>query len=136
MALLQDQNKLEYHAPISFHEKISGLIYSCVEYDMDIEEHPLASKFPRTSNEATIYSDLDKLADLARRSGGPKCLDDILNSDEPQFSLHVVSFQDAPLVFLSWLHIFMDAMAMYDVLNAWILVLNGREASVPPIFNF
>jgi len=30
----------------------------------------------------------------------------------------------------------MDAMAMSDVLNAWVIVLNGMEEDVPPICNF
>jgi hypothetical protein len=30
----------------------------------------------------------------------------------------------------------MDAMAMSDTLNAWVMVLNGREVDVPPVCNF
>jgi hypothetical protein len=103
---------------------------------MSIQDHPLAARLPRSTDQLSIYSDLDNLADLARRNDGPRSLDDYLNSDEPQLSLHVVSYQDATLVSLSWLHTFMDAMAMSDVLNAWVLVLNGREDDVPPLCNF
>lgn len=41
-----------------------------------------------------------------------------------------------PLVSVSWLHTFMDAMGMSAVLRAWVSVLNGRESDVPPVCNF
>ena len=103
---------------------------------MSIEQHQLASRIPRPTSQPSICTDLKPLVELARRSDGPKKLDDFLYSDEPQLSLHIVSFEDATLVSLSWLHTFLDAVAMSAVLNAWVLVLNGREVEVPPICNF
>jgi hypothetical protein len=105
-------------------------------HDTSIHDHPLASRIPRPSGHPATYRDLDNLADLAHRTDGPENLDDFLHSDEPQLSLHVVSFQDATLVSVSWLHTFLDAVAMSAVLNAWVLVLQGRESEVPPVCNF
>ena len=133
---LQDEGKLEYHVPAAFDATRPGFIYTRDEYDTSIQDHPVASRLPRPTAETSVYSDLSNLIDLARRKDGPKKLDDFLYSDEPQLSLHIVSFRDATLVSVSWLHTFMDAMALSAVLDAWVLVLNGREAEVPPVCNF
>jgi len=133
---LQDDGKLEYHIPASFDATRPGFIYTNDRYSTSIRDHPTASRIPRPTAQTSVYSDLGNLIELARRKDGPKKLDDFLYSDEPQLSLHIVSFEDATLVSVSWLHTFMDAVAMSAVLNAWVLVLNGREAEVPPICNF
>lgn len=135
-AQLQDEGKLEYHIPASFDATRPGFIYTNDKHETRIRDHPVASRMPRPTEQTAVYSDLGNLMDLARRANGPKGLDDFLHSDEPQLSLHIVSFQDATLVSLSWLHTFMDAVAMSAVIKAWVLVLNGREAEVPPVCNF
>lgn len=96
----------------------------------------MASRIPKSTSLPAIHSDLGELRDLAHRTNGPKFLEDFLHSDEPQLSLHIVSFQDATLVSVSWPHTFLDATAMSSVLNAWTLVLNGQESDVPPVCNF
>ncbi|KLU91721.1 hypothetical protein MAPG_10238 [Magnaporthiopsis poae ATCC 64411] len=131
-----DQGRLEYHVPASYSAERPGFIYSHVANGGSIQDHPVASRIPRPTAQTAVYSDLGNLVDLARRSDGPRKLDDFLYSDEPQLSLHIVSFTDATLVSVSWLHTFMDAMGMSAVLRAWVSVLNGREADVPPVCNF
>lgn len=133
---MTDQGKLEYHVPAAFDAMRPGFVFSHEKHDTSIQDHPLASRIPRPTSKPSVYSDLGSLVNLARRSDGPKKLDDFLCSDEPQLSLHIVSFTDATLVSVSWLHTFMDAVAMSAVLKAWVSVLDGREADVPPVYNF
>jgi hypothetical protein len=132
----QNLGKLEYHVLAAFDAKRPGFAYTHVKHNMSTEKHLLASRIPRPTNQPSVYTDLNTLADLAHRSDAPEKLDDFLCSDEPQLSLHIVSFEDATIVSISWLHTFLDATAMVAVLNAWVLVLNGCEAEVPPICNF
>lgn len=47
--------------------------------------------------------------------------------------LHIVSFTDATLITLSWSHILLDAMGHKALLDAWSLVLQGREDEVLPV---
>lgn len=55
-----------------------------------------------------------------------------LNQDIPQLGLHIVSFNDKTLVTLYWPHTLMDAMAKKALLNAWMLILQGRDEEVVP----
>lgn len=96
----------------------------------------MASRLPRPTDHPIIYSDVDDLVHLAHRRDGPQKLADFLYSDEPQLSFHVISFRDATLVSVSWLHTFLDAAAISIVLKAWVSVLNGQENDVPSIANF
>ena len=47
--------------------------------------------------------------------------------------LHIVSFTDATLVTLFWSHILLDGMGRRAFLDAWSLVLQGREDEVIPV---
>lgn len=98
----QQKDGLEYHVPTKFDADRPGFGCSHEVIDSSIHVHPLASRLPRSTDEISIYSDLDGLSDLARRHDGPKKLADFLDSDEPQLSLHIVTFQDATLVSISW----------------------------------
>lgn len=62
---------------------------------------------------------------------GPKTLQDYITSDEPQLGVHVVSFTNATLVTVRWPHTMTDAMGIHALLNAWSLVLQGRDSEVP-----
>ncbi|KAF2427119.1 hypothetical protein EJ08DRAFT_616205 [Tothia fuscella] len=132
----KDDGKLEYHIPIAYDEKRNGFSFSHVNFEKSIKDHEIASRIPRVTDYPAVYSHISDFGDLAHRPDGPKKLDDFLYSDEPQLSLHIISFQDATLVSLSWMHTFLDATAMSAVLRAWISVMNGREDEVPPISNF
>jgi hypothetical protein len=65
-----------------------------------------------------------------RPEGGPSKLSDYLNTDIPQLGLHIVSFTDTTLVTIHWPHTMGDAMAKKTILDAWTLVLKGRENEV------
>lgn len=72
---------------------------------------------------------------FARSEKTPRCLNDYLSSDAPQFSVHAVSFENATLVSLGWAHITADSVGIGEVCNAWSLVLAGRESEVPPMLS-
>ncbi|KAJ4859487.1 hypothetical protein T069G_04475 [Trichoderma breve] len=49
----------------------------------------------------------------------------------PQLGLRVVSFKNSTIVVLHWIHLSFDAMAKKSLLNAWMLMLQGREDEIP-----
>lgn len=106
-----------------------------MKYEIDISEHPLASKFPRSTIRPTVL-DCQGLQLITRREGGPTKLEDYLYSNDGQLSLHIVSFNDATLVTLTWPHTLFDAMGRRALFDAWISVLNGRESEVKPLHGF
>jgi hypothetical protein len=106
-----------------------------VKYEIDISEHPLASKFPRATTRPTVLESHDFLP-ITRRAGGPTKLEDYLYSDYGQLSLHIVSFNDATLLTLTWPHTLFDAMGRRALFDAWISILNGRESEVKPLHGF
>ncbi|KAF9774013.1 hypothetical protein IL306_008065 [Fusarium sp. DS 682] len=59
--------------------------------------------------------------------GGPTSIDDYLYSVRPILGLHIVSFKDATLVTLHWLHIACDAMGMKGLVDGWVRAMEGRE---------
>ena len=103
---------------------------------MSIEDHELACRLPRSTGRPALHDDPVIFRPLARRPDGPANIDDYLYRDEPQLSLHVVSFEDATLVSLSWPHTFLDAMGRNALFRAWSQVLNSEESQVPPLNGF
>ncbi|GIK01971.1 hypothetical protein Aspvir_006014 [Aspergillus viridinutans] len=61
----------------------------------------------------------------------PSKLDDYLYEDRSVVGLHVVSFHDATVLTLNWIHAAFDATAKKSILDAWNLVMLGREDQIP-----
>jgi len=100
---------------------------------MAIRNHPQAKKLPKATANASIQPGPQDFRTFAAREDAPATLEDFINSDAPQLSLHITSFADATLVALSWPHTLMDVMGQKALLHAWSLVLAGRESEVPEL---
>ncbi|KAL3293856.1 fungal specific transcription factor, partial [Colletotrichum asianum] len=68
---------------------------------------------------------------MRRPDNPPLSLNDYLTSDAPQLGLHIVSFSDATLVTLYWPHTLFDAFGKKALLDAWVLMLQGRDDEIP-----
>lgn len=101
--------------------------------DISIEEHAVASRFPKPTNGPSIQPIAADLLQFAVRPDFPKTLKECIRQDAPQMSLHVTSFSDATIVGLTWPHTMMDALGHEALLRSWSLVLAGRENEVPPM---
>ncbi|KAJ9133731.1 LysR family regulatory protein [Pleurostoma richardsiae] len=128
-----NQGGLVYHIPTEFTKDRRPLTYSHITHDMNAADHPVASRLPRPSTRPAIVGDPDDYRPLFHCEGGPVKLDDYLNADIPQLGLHIVSFKDKTAVCMYWPHTMMDAMGKRALLDAWMLILNGRgdEVVVP-----
>ncbi|KAI1110651.1 hypothetical protein F5Y14DRAFT_428313 [Nemania sp. NC0429] len=130
---LNEKGKLDYHIPEKFDEKRRAFGFSHVTYDVKIEEHPLASRLPKASSRPAVVGNPEDFKPLMRREDGPQSINDYIYRDEPQLSMHIVSFEDATLVNLSWPHTFLDAMGRRELIQAWTAVLEGRDDDVKPL---
>jgi hypothetical protein len=65
--------------------------------------------------------------------GARETLEEFIDQDIPQLSLHITSFENATLVALSWPHTLMDVMGQQALLRGWSLVLADKNSEVPPL---
>lgn len=99
--------------------------------DMSINDHPLASRLPKETSSPSVQASPEEFLDLSVTPETPLTLEDFLNSDIPQFNMHIISFKDATLVSVTWPHLLGDIMSVASVSEAWSLVMAGRESEVP-----
>jgi hypothetical protein len=100
--------------------------------------HPIASTIPRPSDlkRPSLFPYAEHFHDLVTRPGHASIFSDWIDSDLPALSVHVVSFDDATLLTISWSHVFLDALGRQSLLQAWTSVLDGREEDVPAFMPF
>ncbi|KAF4595983.1 alpha-1,2-mannosidase family protein [Ophiocordyceps camponoti-floridani] len=131
---LTESGRLELHVPKQFSAEHPAVSFSHVTdfSGMPIEEHPLASRFPKPTVEPSTQPVFGFRPFLAP-SDYPKTLEEMIGRDLPQISLHITSFSNATLVAVAWPHTLMDAVGQQDLLRSWSFVLAGREEDVPPL---
>jgi hypothetical protein len=98
---------------------------------MGINEHPFAASLPHATERPSL---LGNPADIMSVSLGPDCprrMEDWLYSDRPQLAIHIVLFDDATLLTITFLHTLMDAMSLASFFKAWLAILKGQEDQVP-----
>ena len=83
-----------------------------------------------------MHSDPSKFTIFARDKDTPLKFEEFTTADTPVLSIRIISFTDATLLSISWPHTFSDAMGITAIFDAWTLVLNGKEAQVPPLTGF
>jgi len=83
-----------------------------------------------------LFPGSDFFHDLTTKPGHATQFSSWTETDLPALSVHIVSFDDATLLTLSWSHVFLDAMGRQSLLKAWIAVLDGREDDIPPFVPF
>ncbi|KAM0519007.1 hypothetical protein ACHAPE_003998 [Trichoderma viride] len=124
----------EIHIPCPFTEERPPLYFTKARFDVRMSEHPEASKLPSApdSLKPTTFPSPRNYKSLGVGPGSPTCFDDYLYSDHPQFALHVVNFTDGTLVSISFSHLTSDLAGLMAIMNAWQLVLAGKQEEVPP----
>jgi hypothetical protein len=129
----QDRNELEHHIPSAFSEDRPAIGFDHLNFNhLTLEEHPVGSRIPRPPRDGrpAIVGDPDELADLIHGPNVPTTLDDYLYGDRPELGLRVVSFKNATVIVLHWMHMSFDAIAKRAFLDAWTLMLRGREGEI------
>ncbi|KAL7785686.1 hypothetical protein V8C43DRAFT_290752 [Trichoderma afarasin] len=129
-----DRGQLEHHIPASFSPDRPAVGFEHVDHGaLAVEDHPAGSCIPHAprNGRPAIVGDPDKLSELIYGQETPRYLDDYIYTDRPQLGLRVVSFKNSTIVVLHWIHLSFDAMAKKSLLNAWMLMLQGREDKIP-----
>ncbi|KAI1269156.1 hypothetical protein F5Y18DRAFT_439700 [Xylariaceae sp. FL1019] len=135
-----DNGALEHHIPAEFSEKRPAITFTHVSHSMNSKDHPIASLLPLPghsvgSSPAIVVSDTEKFAELYEGPGIPKGLDDYLLTDRPAINLHIVSFNDITVMTLHRSHTTFDGQGQKDFLEAWSLMMQGREDEIKTPFD-
>ncbi|OAQ69677.1 transferase family domain-containing protein [Pochonia chlamydosporia 170] len=130
---MDKQGKLEMHVPKVFTKEYPPVYFTSESFDLGIEEHPLARELPTPTENVSLQRPASDFRSLSTRTDAPRTLTDLISKDIPQMSLHVVSFNDATLVSVSWPHALMDGMSLQSLLKSWSLVLAGKNEEVAPL---
>ncbi|GKT82478.1 lysR family regulatory protein [Colletotrichum tofieldiae] len=128
-----DWRKLGGRMRLTFTSARPAIRFSHDVHDFSIKEHNTAKHLPTTTSTPSVQPGVINFYHLGARQDAPRTLEDLLCSDEPGISLHVVSFNDATLVGLLFSHVLFGAAGMQALVEAWSQVLAGREAEVPAI---
>ncbi|KAL2844054.1 hypothetical protein BJX68DRAFT_257301 [Aspergillus pseudodeflectus] len=133
-----DDDRLEYHIPAQYDKMTRpAFVFTTTEHRMSINEHPLGSQLPKTSqDQPVLYPSCAHFAPLVCHPDGPRQLADWIYTDRPQLHIHLVLFQDATLLTLNFIHTLTDAISRINFFRAWLAVLNGREEEVPQFYPF
>ncbi|KAL2192814.1 hypothetical protein P885DRAFT_81827 [Corynascus similis CBS 632.67] len=129
-----DRGELEHHIPASFSQDRPAVGFDYKDLsDLAKEDHPVASRIPRPpqNGRPAVVGNPDDLSDLVYGPDVPRRLDDYLYADRPQIGMRIVSFKNATVVVVHWIHLTCDAMAKKALLEAWMLMLRGKEDEIP-----
>lgn len=128
---INPRGALEIHVPSTFTKDKPAISFSHVSYDIGIGEHKQSRLLPKATFRPSIHPAMAH--ELAIPPGAPKSLKDFTSREVPMLSLHIVSFQDATLVTISWPHVLFDAVGFSHLVEAWSSVLAGRKERVPAL---
>jgi hypothetical protein len=128
--------KLEYHVPAAFDETRPGFIYTLAKYGTSIADHPVASRLPQAIDHPSLFGSPEEFRPFIRSPDVPDRLEGWLYSDNPQLAIHVITFEDATLVTVTFVHTLMDAMGLASLFQAWTAVLRGKQDEVPLFVGF
>ncbi|OBS20406.1 hypothetical protein FPOA_06777 [Fusarium poae] len=124
----KDDGYLEYHIPAQFTKERPAIGFTHANLtEIAKDDHPIASRLPKPSTHPAIVGDPDETVDLACGPECPTSIDDYLYTDQPILGLHIVSFKDATLVTLHWLHIACDALGMKGLIEGWVNAMKSLE---------
>ncbi|OAQ99233.1 hypothetical protein LLEC1_02104 [Akanthomyces lecanii] len=124
--------KLEIHVPQRFSVKRPPARFSHIDLtDTLIADHEFASNLPVPTEGISVQPNQYNLIELGVEQDAPRTFDQMMDRDVPQMSLHIVSFQDATLVSISWPHSLMGGQGFADFLRAWSLMVEDKDSEVP-----
>ncbi|KAG6021339.1 hypothetical protein E4U41_002514 [Claviceps citrina] len=126
---------LTAHVPRTFTDKQPAILFHHTSYpDTSIDNHPLKNVFLRPQKHQASTHEFDEANRAALFPPHfPKSFVELVEGDHPQISLHVIGFQDATILQLTWPHTMTDGPGYEALLRNWSLVMAGRESDVAPV---
>lgn len=126
---------LEIHVPSTWSEDRPPFLFFHDSLGVTKDKHQLA-KYLRCGNSKQSACIQPISADLTSLTVTPKTPAKFrawIDRDVPVLSVRVTCFTDCTLVGITWPHSLTDASGIAALMQAWSLVLAGRDKSVPPI---
>ncbi|KAJ5787607.1 hypothetical protein N7457_002597 [Penicillium paradoxum] len=133
---MNKDGKYEYHIPTQFDASRPAFIMTNAQHETSIVDHPLGAKLPQPTGIPTIFPSPDELSPYLRSADAPTTIDDWLYSDLPQLAIHIITFTDATIITITWIHTLADVMGMTTILNAWTAMLRGEREKIPKLEGF
>ncbi|KAK2049421.1 hypothetical protein LZ31DRAFT_457166 [Colletotrichum somersetense] len=137
---LGENGKLELHIPEAFSPSRPAVHFTTEPNPSSVMSHPLASTIPsifsRSTNDMSRPCILDTPSTLTSILAGPEApmtFSDYTTSDRPLLSLHVITFNDATFVTLTYPHSITDEMGRKELVENWCRVLEGKKEDVKPL---
>ncbi|SCV25266.1 uncharacterized protein FFB14_00159 [Fusarium fujikuroi] len=124
---------LEVHVPTTYTNEQPAVSYSHQHYDISIEEHKVANMLPKATSRLSTFPGALGPRDFGIPPGAPTSLKDYTSRDVPMIGLHIVTFQDATTVTITWPHVLFDAVGFSHLIEAWSAVLAGHKERVPKV---
>lgn len=124
---------LEVHVPTTYTNERPAVSYSHQHYDVSIEEHKVANLLPKASSQPSTFPGASGPRDFGIPPGAPTSLKDYTSRDVPMIGLHIITFQDATIVTMTWPHVLFDAVEFSHLIEAWSAVLAGHKERVPKV---
>ncbi|KAF5671964.1 hypothetical protein FDENT_10810 [Fusarium denticulatum] len=128
-----ERGALEVHVPTAYTTERPAVSYSYQHYDISIEEHNSAKLLPKATSRPSTFPGASGPRDFGIPPGEPASLKDYTSRDVPMIGLHIITFQDATLVTITWPHVLFDAVGFSHLIEAWSTVLAGYRERVPNI---
>lgn len=134
--------RLEYHIPAHYSPARPAVAFSHDRQHagVRIAEHPAGRQLRPAGDDADssdgrpyVACNVDDFVDWMRPPAYPETTAEYLASDAPLLGVRVVSFGDATLVTLAWLHMLSDIIGVRELLAAWVAVLEGRPHDIRPV---
>jgi hypothetical protein len=133
---LQSAGKLEYHVPAHYTQDRPPMNYTHSTEALPISQHHLGASLPHVNGKLQVLDDTGHFRVLTDAESNTTVLEDWIYTDKAQLGLHIINFEDATLVTITWLHTLLDAMGRHALLRAWQAVLEGREDDVPEFIGY
>ncbi|KAG5791259.1 hypothetical protein H9Q69_009685 [Fusarium xylarioides] len=124
---------LEVHVPTRYTTERPAVSYSHQHYDISIEEHNAANLLPKATSRPSTFPGASGPRDYGIPPGAPATLKHYTSQDVPMIGLHIITFQDATLVTITWPNVLFDAVGFSHLIEAWSAVLAGHKERVPNI---
>lgn len=123
--------------PAEFSAQRPAYLFSTDAQETSISEHPVLSQLPKCQTDKPALFEGPKLfRPHMRNPNAPQYLPDWLNADIPQLAVHVLTFCDATIVTITFMHTLTDAMGFTAFLRGWTAVLRGEEDQIPVFVGF
>ncbi|CRK18324.1 hypothetical protein BN1723_002461 [Verticillium longisporum] len=129
---INSKGKMEVHVPEKFTDERPAFRWTHQIFDMPLDEHPVGARLPKAGDHPYVQLVDNEFQEIETTSDQALTPEALSHLDEPQCSFLVTSFTDQTIMALTWPHTLTSVMGLSYFMQAWSLMLAGREDEIPP----